>query len=74
MKQYKHKRINAALGDLDTLLSYDLKVEVFSDIHYRISGVLDIWPTTKHCYDRSARKKGVYTGSLVGFAREHFGV
>lgn len=55
--------------DLEVLVSYDYKVEQFSEYHFRINNRLDVWPTSKKYYDQRTMRKGEYDG-LEKFVRQ----
>ena len=46
-------------------------MQPFSEIHFRINGRLDVWPSTKRFYDTKSHEKGSYD-NLERFVIDHF--
>ncbi len=69
----KNKEINWENGTtaLEKLVAWDFKVQAFSDVHFRINGRLDVWPTTRKWYDTRNHKKGHYP-ELESFVKSYF--
>lgn len=67
----KVKKINweKGLEALDNLVAFDYTIKPFSDIHFRINGRLDVWPSTKSWYDLKTQRKGKYE-ELEKFVKE----
>ncbi len=44
---------------------YGCEIQAFTDIHFRVNGRLDYWPTTKKYYDRKTGRKGAYDELVI---------
>jgi hypothetical protein len=70
-KAEKRQNLIDGAGALEALVAWGYHVHQFSDIHFRIAGRLDVWPSTKRYYDHLNRAKGSFE-NLERFVREHY--
>jgi hypothetical protein len=67
----KKRKLEHGLEDLDILAALDFRVKQFSPYHFRINERLDVWPSSKSCYDILAHRKQGYT-DLARFVQYYF--
>lgn len=70
-KAEKRQNLIEGAAALETLVAWDYRVHQFSDIHFRICGRLDVWPSTKRYYDHRSRAKGSFD-DLERFVRANY--
>lgn len=68
-KAAKQHNLQSGYEALEKLVAYDYEVHSFTDLHFRINGRLDVWPSTKRWYDKRTHRKGEYD-ELERFVKE----
>lgn len=68
----RENNLNAAFDVLDILVAYDYRVEIFhNELHWKINGTLNVWPSTRKYYNDKTGERGVYD-DLVRLVRGMF--
>ena len=62
--EIKKENVQEALDNLPELEEGGYKVERFTDLHWRINSVLDIWISTKRFWLKQENAKGNYSNLL----------
>jgi len=71
-RQWKESNLDAAFDVLDILIAHGYHIELFNnEYHWKINGVLDVWPTTRTWYYKKTGERGRYD-ELVRFVRGLF--
>ena len=56
----KKQNLEEGKDALERLVAWDYTVQQFSEIHFRVNGRLDVWPSTKKWWDSRRNVTGVY--------------